>query len=125
MDNEKNVEQINKIVKSNLWYDFEIISYDGYNLKIGGSTESLLMPNMKYNLEIIFSDIFFISSLSSWSADIVNMPFTVLTGDEARDINLKYQVEQGYSIFQIAVEDHNRPLLVIAGNISYNQQKGL
>ena len=118
MTNEKTVRIINKIILNHSWFDFEIINYDGYNLSLGGSSKSLLEPMMKYDLRIKFSDIFFISSLSNWSSDITQSPFSIVTGDEARKLNLKYHVEKGYSLFKINAEDYSQPLLIIAMTVS-------
>jgi len=63
VDNIQAVEEINNKIVNELWFDFEIISYDGFTLKLGGSNHSLDVPNIKYDLEVIFSDVFFISRI--------------------------------------------------------------
>ena len=54
------VSEIDQIIRKNKWFDFHVLRYDGHKMIIGGSTDLTYY----YNLELIFEDIFYNSSLN-------------------------------------------------------------
>lgn len=96
------LEQLNDYLKEQLWMDFEIIEYSKTELKIIGSIDISNKPN----IELIFKDVFFVSTPFNWKTDTRKKVGMLLSGEEAKKINLKYQVEQGYHIIKIQPEDY-------------------
>ena len=93
--------KINEYLESQLWMDFEIIEYSRYKLRIIGSIDISSAPN----IEIVFKDVFFASAVFNWktSCKIISL----VKGDEARKINIKFQVEQGYHLVKFQAEDYS------------------
>ena len=94
--------RINKYLESQLWMDFEIIEYSQYELKIIGSIDISSGPN----IEIVFKDIFFASTVFNWKTDTSRKAISLIEGDEARKINMEFQVEQGYYLVKFQAEDY-------------------
>ena len=69
--------------------DFEIIEYSRYKLRIIGSIDISAAPN----IEIVFKDVFFASTVFNWKTDTSCNIISLLKGDEARKINIKFQVK--------------------------------
>lgn len=82
--------------------DFEVIEYSRYALKVIGSLDISSAPN----IEIVFEDIFFTSTIFSWRTDTSNEFISLIEGDEARNINIKFQVEQGYHLIKFQAENY-------------------
>ena len=96
------LEQFNDYLKEQLWMDFEIIEYSKTELRIIGSIDISNKPN----IELIFKDVFFVSAPFNWKTDTSKKVGMLLSGEEAKKINLKYQVEQGYHIIKIQPDDY-------------------
>lgn len=94
--------KINEYLDSQLWMDFEIIEYSHYELKLIGSIDISSAPN----IEIVFKDIFFASTVFNWKTDTSHKAISLIKGDEARKINMKFQVEQGYHLVKFQAEDY-------------------
>ena len=94
--------KINEYLESQLWMDFEIIEYSRYKLRIIGSIDISAAPN----IEIVFKDVFFASTVFNWKTDTSCNIISLLKGDEARKINIKFQVEQGYHLVKFQAEDY-------------------
>ena len=94
--------RINKYLESQLWMDFEIIEYSQYELKIIGSIDISSGPN----IEIVFKDIFLASTVFNWKTDTSHEAVSLIKGEEARKINIEFQVEQGYHLVKFQTEDY-------------------
>lgn len=94
--------KINEYLESQLWMDFEIIEYSRYKLRIIGSIDISSAPN----IEIVFKDVFFASAVFNWKTDTSCNIISLVKGDEARKINIKFQVEQGYHLVKFQAEDY-------------------
>lgn len=99
----KNVlDQINEYLETQLWMDFEIIEYSRYMLRIIGSLDISSAPD----IEIIFKDIFFMSTVFNWKTDTSREAISLIEGDEAKKTNIKFRVEQGYYLVKFQAEDY-------------------
>ncbi len=99
----KNVlDQINEYLETQLWMDFEIIEYSRYMLRIIGSLDISSVPD----IEIIFKDICFMSTVFNWKTDTSREAISLIEGDEAKKTNIKFRVEQGYYLVKFQAEDY-------------------
>lgn len=98
----KVIEEINQYLSEQLWMDFEIIEYSKYILRIIGSIDISAAPN----IEIILKDIFFASTVFNWETDTSRQVLSLIEGNEARKINIKFRVEQGYFLIKFNTEDY-------------------
>ncbi len=96
------IDEINKYLNKQLWMDFEIIEYSKYVLRIIGSLDISAMPN----IEITFKDVFFASAVFEWQTDTSQQVLFLIEGSEARELNMKFRVEQGYHLIRFKAEDY-------------------
>ena len=96
------LRRFNQYLNEQLWMDFELIEFSRGELKIIGSIDISTKPN----IELVFKDVFFASTPFNWKTDTSKMVAMLLSGEEAKKVNLKYQVEQGYYIIKIQPEDY-------------------
>ena len=72
-----------------------------------------------FEIKIEFEQPHFVSSLFSWQMDASKLFIRLLSGEEASEINTKYQVEQGNYIFRINAENfETSPILIAAKKIA-------
>jgi len=110
------VEQINTILSKENWLDMEVLGMKGGSLTIIGSTDF----TYSHSLEIKFEDVFYMSINMEWKAD-TSKPFLYLVDSSERiDINQKYRIEQGNTLFKILSEDLETPFYISAKKISFN-----
>ena len=62
------IEALNKIVKSEDWYDFNLMSFDGKDVVIRGTLDE----SLGYNLEIFLRNVNFINAPMDWKVDTSN-----------------------------------------------------
>jgi len=117
----RTVDEINQLIQTQSWFDFDLLSYLKFELKIVGGIDIFYPLKIDSgDLVITFSNIFYISSLSGWSTDTSKNCLKVLEGEEFYKMNIKYQVTQGNYIFIFSIEDYKEELFyIIAENISY------
>jgi hypothetical protein len=115
---ENKIEEINSYLKKEMWYDFEILEYKENCLIIIGSTDF----TYSHSIEIKFEDVFLSHFNTEWKSDTTKNVIEVVSGDEARIINVKNRVEQGYILFKFIPEDmeENCFFYIAAKNITYN-----
>lgn len=94
------VNKINDFLQKSLWFDFEIMSYSGNDLKIMASIDI----SDEHNIEIFFYDVFFISLPMEWKTDTSEPPMSVVTGEESYPLIKQFQLEEGYTIFKFTPE---------------------
>lgn len=109
------IKEINEFLKQHLWCDFSLIQWS-QNLKIGGSTSFALSPD----IVIIFEDVCFVQCLGEWKTDTDRDSFFICDiNEKVRELNLGYNIMQGYTMFSIKGEDILNPMYICARNISY------
>ena len=110
---DKVVKKINNFIRSRGWFDFEVKYFSETNLRIVGGIE------LEYysELEIVFEDVFFVSCALSWRTDTSQDAIHILQGREAYDFNVRNNIQQGYSIFEIIPEYFDREFYVVAKRI--------
>ncbi len=111
------VNEIDQIIRKNQWFDFHVIKYDGYRLIIGGSIDLTYY----HKLEIIFEDVFFASTFfNEWHTD-TNKPVLEIPNDKLnKELNLRFEIEQGYQVFIIHTEDYKNNIYIAAKTLIYN-----
>jgi len=113
------VDEINKLIQTQPWFDFEIMSLED-DLKVVGGLDLFYPTSDDYDLLITFSNVFYISSLMNWRTDTSKNSLRVLESEEFFAMNIKHQIEQGNYVFIISAEDHEEGLYyIVAENISY------
>ena len=109
------VEEIDNKIRGYEWLDFHVLSFDGSRLIVAGSTDLIYF----HEIEIIFENVFFISGfLKGWHSDTKKEVF-VLPENE-KELNEKWEIEQGYQLFLFKIEDYNNDVLIAAENVLYN-----
>jgi hypothetical protein len=109
------VLRIDNEIRQHEWFDFHILNFDGFKLTVAGSVD-LTYYHM---LEIIFEDIFFVSGFfQGWHSDTEQRTF--LLPDNEREMNEKYEIEQGYQLFIFRTEDYTNNVIIAAKNITFN-----
>ena len=105
MDNSelrKAVENLNKLIRKRPWMDFEVRQYFRNKLTIYGGIDLLY----SHEIEIYFENIFFVSLPIEWKTDTKKNVVKILESEESRKVNIKYKVEQGFTIFSFKPEDY-------------------
>lgn len=94
------VESINQKVRQSPWMDFELKHLENCTLKINGGIDLL----KKHEISIVLHDVFFIASPTEWKTETKDNFLFLIEGEEARQLNLHYQVEEGNYIFKFKAE---------------------
>lgn len=109
------VLEIDKQIRKHMWFDFHVFRYDVNQLIIAGSIDLLYY----HSLEVVFEDIFFVSAFfQGWHSDTENPVFELVT--EEREMNRKYEIEEGYELFIFKTEDYNNDVVIAAKKVSFN-----
>jgi hypothetical protein len=104
---------INKFVKQMVCCDCEIISYEKQILKIGGG----LSLSYQHSFFITFENVFYINCLETWSVNTTNDFIFLISGEDAKAINMEFRIEMGYYLFKICTE--TSCLYISAKNIDF------
>ena len=72
----------------------------------------------KYDIDIIFEQPYFVSSLFSWKTNTSKTVIQLVSAEEEYEFNIKYQVELGNYIFKINIEDFNNSIFIGAKKIT-------
>ena len=111
------VRQIDDYIRQNDWFDFHIWRYDGRKLIISGSTDLTYC----HKLEIIFTDVFFASTFfEGWRSATDKCVIKIPELDLNKELNAKFEIEQGYQIFIIKTEDYKNDIYIAAKEIEFN-----
>ncbi|HEY1137263.1 MAG TPA: hypothetical protein VGE64_07220 [Xanthomonadaceae bacterium] len=114
------IGHINAFIQSQPWLDFDVVEYRHARLVVGGALSSSYSPD----IEIEFRDVFFMSLPMAWHTDTSTPPLSLVEGDEARELNLRFHAEQGHHIFQfLSEEDPRMPCHVCAASIKFRIPK--
>jgi hypothetical protein len=96
------VSQIDAAIREQPWMDFEVRDYAGSDLAVRGTLDP---SSGSDHLEITFSGVFAVSMPMEWRTETSEPVFRILDGDEARDVNLRFGVVQGNTVFGFKPED--------------------
>ncbi len=111
------VKQIDEYIRKNDWFDFHLWRYDGRKLILSGSTDLTYY----HKLEIIFTDVFFASTFfDGWHSDTDKPVIEIPEHELNRELNIKFEIEQGYQIFIINTEDYKNDIYIAAKEIEFN-----
>ncbi|PUZ22582.1 hypothetical protein DCC81_19275 [Chitinophaga parva] len=114
--NENTITLINQKVKEFTFLNFSIFEYHHNEFVIAISSDFTY-----YHLfEIRFKNVFSVICNTLWSVDTQKDVIKVLDFTEAYDLNVKYGVEVGYSIFQLMNEDELK-LYIIAEHVEFTE----
>ena len=111
------VKQIDNHIRQNDWFDFHLWSYDGRRLVISGSTDLTYY----HKLEIIFTDVFYASTFfEGWHSETDKSVIEIPNSDLNKELNIKFEIEQGYQIFIIRTENYKKDIYIAAKEIQFN-----
>lgn len=115
-NNQRIVNELDNFIRHQGWYDFQMWSYDSWNLIIGGSYDLTYY----HTLEITFSQTFFVSGFfQSWNSDTNNPVIEMIKGELENELNRKYEIEQYHQLFIIRTEDYKNDIIIASRGISY------
>ena len=111
------VSEIDQEVRSHPWFDFHVLEYDGYRLSIVGGQDL----TYSHELELIFEDVFFASIFfEGWHTDtdrpVIELPSKKLN----KELNMKFEIQQGFQVFIIHSEDFQNDIYVAAKTLCYS-----
>ena len=95
------IEIINNLVSKELWFDFEIKSYDGFTLIIIGGIDLYY----RWLVEITFSDVSFILLKSDWKANSALKAIEIIDNENAKNIKDLYYIGDNALLFSLNHED--------------------
>jgi hypothetical protein len=95
------INEINNFLKEKPWFDFELMGISNKILKIVGSTDF----SYYQELEINFNDIYYVQCPDCWKSDTSNDVLVIPALEEQRQINISYEIEQGYVLLKFIAED--------------------
>lgn len=115
------VEKLNSFIQKGLWLDFEVCQNSKNKLTLHGGIDLLY----SHDIEIRFEDVFFVSLPMEWKTDTKSTVVQLLEGEDAKAVNIRFKVEQGYHIFKFTPEDYPEDFgcLIGAKTISYDVLK--
>lgn len=107
--------KIDALIRKETWFDFHVLSYDGYKLTVGGSIDLTYY----HTLELIFEDVFFVSGFfNGWRSDTGQAVFQI--PDNEIELNNKFEIEEDYQLFVFRSEDYQNDIYIAANTISFN-----
>lgn len=106
--------EIDLIIRKDLWFDFHVYKYENGKLIIAGSADLLYY----HTLEIIFENVhFFHGPFNEWKSDTTQTVFSMSEDDQ---MNVEFEIEQGYSAFIFKTEDYNNNVIIVAEKVTFN-----
>ena len=108
------VKSINDYCRTLSDLEFLIFSYVDNRLVIVGSTDLMYY----HNFEIVFEDVYNISSNFNWKNKNSKEVIEILEGRSMIEVNLKFTIEAGNTIFKFNNDD-DLNLLVVAKKVSF------
>jgi len=116
---EQTVSEIDHEVRLHDWFDFHVLKYDGYRLLIGGGVDL----TYSHELEIIFEDVFFATIFfDEWHSDTRKTVIELPSEKQNKELNLKFEIQQGFQIFIIHPEDFKNKIYIAAKNLNYKKE---
>ena len=117
------INEINKFISKELWFDFEIKSFDGGTLIIVGGLD------LYYNwlIELTFTNVAFVSLKSDWKSNDKLNSLEILSGEKEKLIKILYLIDESYSIFAFNHKDvdanSTNQYLIASDKIEYKINK--
>ena len=102
MSIEDEVRRVNEYIQRRPWFDFEVDSLTARNLSVTGTIDE----SFPQEIEVLFEHVIAFSGPSTWQTDTSHRSLSILSGARAYELNLRYQVEQGFQLFQFRAEHH-------------------
>ena len=114
----KVVDEINAVLQSHGWMDFEVMEYGNYRLHLQGGIDR----TVAHDVDIYFEGVFHLSLPMEWQTDTSAPSLKLLGGQEAYAENIKFKVEQGHYVFRFTPEDYpnNFGCYISAKHVSYS-----
>jgi len=109
----------NQMISKQPWFDMEIIGFDRGKLIIAGSIDF----SYGHIMEVIFEDVFHATVNREWKTNTSTETLHIVDNLESSEINLLFQIEQGYTLFKIIFEDLSVPFYISAKNVDFNTDK--
>lgn len=117
----KTIAQINEKVKSQMWMDFEIGKFNGFELEVEGGID--LTYRRRY-INILFSDIDYVCLKSDWKTDEISGDFLRLaTESDILELKEKFTINTGGCKVFIFNSEEGGYLFVAAKEISFKIDK--
>jgi hypothetical protein len=111
------IEEIKAFIKQKPWFDFQVVSCSNDNLLIAGSTAI----HMFYEIHITFEHVFMLQLNMDWRVDTSSEIIKIVPGRDAKEMNLAYQIDQGYQLFEFIPDEipENTHFYIAAEKIDY------
>lgn len=107
------IDSINKYLRNELWMDFEMYCLNGGFLELVGFIDEAGEDLIKITFESPFTIISNLSFTYEGEKDFIS----VLTGEKAYEINMKYNVTKGNEIFKLSNTNVDGDMYIIAKDI--------
>jgi hypothetical protein len=114
------VMELNQVLTSFPWMDFEVWEYTQYRLTICGSLDTT-RPG---DVFIYFDDIAYVSLPFNWKTSTSQDVFSLVSGPEARKLNIRFGVEIGHYNFKFVPEYMPNNTFCYVGAKSLSWRKG-
>lgn len=104
MENDKVVYEINKYICSQLWIDFEVVSFDNENLIIHGGVDLLY----GVDIEIIFNNVFAVQGKFCWTISTdsdKDVKYLIFDNYDDRTMLENLQPEIDYHLFAFNIDN--------------------
>ena len=116
-DTQAIVQDINRIVQVQEWFDFQVVEYVIDRLVIRGGADL----TYGHSLELVFEEVFFYSGvITGWHTDTRKPMITTPEGNELIELNMRFEVQAGYQLFVIHPEDFKSKIYVAAMRLTFN-----
>lgn len=115
--NTKYVKEINQEVTSQMWMDFEVGAYGGYELSIHGTID----PSSQHDFIVVnFKEVDFIATNIEWGTDTSKDVFEIVRKDDPDFLKLGAIVNPNYTIFRFISND-NTKMYIVAKEVGYEK----
>lgn len=118
MDTEK-INIINRYLKEQLWMDFELCNMNCGKIEMFGFLDEAGEDKIK----IVFEKPYMMLSTFTFTYEGNSDFISLVTGNEAVELNKKYNVTQGNQIFKLSSTNINNEMYIIAQGIEVQIMK--
>lgn len=110
---------LNALTDANaLWVDFDVVQINPWSAQLSANTQLSQDPNFLVH----FGPIFFVSLPMNWTSDLSFPVCELVTGEEAHQLNLLYEVTEGFHWFRFR-DEHlllHAPLLICSESFKWS-----
>lgn len=114
-----NIAELDLLLRQYSWADFRVGSYIEPTLTIGITVTLSQTPD----IIVRFDEPFFVSLPYSWRSDTSKQVAGILDGTLAQEVNIRYRVEIGTTLFFFHPEDFDEGILCLIGASGYSWAK--